>query len=267
MFFIVPFRDDSSCKHVVALLFAVERYTASLTDHNMEVCTDTPAYWAKPHRESQPVRVADLDYRHDKTKPLKPGPTPDKYRPLKSLNNDGVLSIRSKLQDVCHRVYPGALFLTTVDPPPSRPSPPTIKGVVERFKQSGETDIVKYMAKYTTANHVRYLAHLNQEDTEWLDCREARLTASISDEIRSLKESSTAKSLIDKVLRSGSPVTHANFDHGKIYESIARQLYESQLSPKHKQFICETTGLHILKSVPFIGAFVDGLVSYKCHGK
>ena len=97
---IITFRDDGSCKHVTALMFAVADFCERNTDRNTASCTDSKCMWSIRRKDSTPIRVVDLDYRKDRTKPMKPGPNPNTYKPLCSVTQDDVLRIRNHLQEV-----------------------------------------------------------------------------------------------------------------------------------------------------------------------
>ncbi len=89
--------DDGSCKHVMCLLFSVVDFCERNSDRNTASCTDTKCQWSVRRKESKPMRVVDLDYRHDRSKPKKPGPTPDVYKPLCSITDADILRIREHL--------------------------------------------------------------------------------------------------------------------------------------------------------------------------
>ena len=92
--------DDGSCKHVVALLFAIEDFTNRRLDKGTSVGTDKPCEWTKPRRTSVPVKVEELDYRWNKTTPKKPGPTPKDYTPMKDIGPNVILKIQQDLKKV-----------------------------------------------------------------------------------------------------------------------------------------------------------------------
>ena len=50
-------------------------------------------------------------------------------------------------------------------------------------------------------------------------------------------------------------------------ESIARREYEKLMKPSHSSFTVETTGLHICRNYPYLGASPDGLISCTCCGR
>ncbi|XP_070533622.1 uncharacterized protein [Ptychodera flava] len=152
--------DDGSCKHVTCLLFAVADFNDRRTDRHTAVGTDNRCEWSRPRRESQPVVVTDLDYRKDKTTPKKPGPTPSNYRPLKSLENGDIISIRQHMTHVCETDHPGALLLKLVSPPPDVQynSVPSMVTLYHQFQQSSlSDDFIEYMVENTTQSHHEYL--------------------------------------------------------------------------------------------------------------
>ncbi|CAG2212861.1 unnamed protein product [Mytilus edulis] len=54
--------DDGSCKHVVALLFALSSFVSRHTDRHTLVGTDTICAWDKPKQETKPSKIAELEY-------------------------------------------------------------------------------------------------------------------------------------------------------------------------------------------------------------
>lgn len=94
--------DDGSCKHAVAVLFALADYIERNTDKGTAVGTDEPCTWTKPRKASMPVRVEDLDYRAERKTPRKPGPLPKHYKPLSNVNNSCILNIQERVTKVSH---------------------------------------------------------------------------------------------------------------------------------------------------------------------
>ena len=99
---IIPFfrESDGSCKHVSCLLFALVDFNDRRTDKNAEVGTDLQCQWTKARKVSQPVKVEQLDYRKNRTKPKKPGPTPDVYKPLNKADNNLILKVQQDIKQV-----------------------------------------------------------------------------------------------------------------------------------------------------------------------
>ncbi|XP_022100987.1 uncharacterized protein LOC110984787 isoform X2 [Acanthaster planci] len=74
--------DEGTCKHAIAVLFALSDYIKRNTDKGTAVGTDEPCSRTKPRRASRPVRVEELDFRAEKQTLRKPGPLPENYMPL-----------------------------------------------------------------------------------------------------------------------------------------------------------------------------------------
>lgn len=59
-YFLLIFRDDGGCKHVVALLFALVVWGERHTDRYTETCTDVKCVWDNPRRESKPRKMDEI---------------------------------------------------------------------------------------------------------------------------------------------------------------------------------------------------------------
>ena len=105
------YSDDGSCKHVVALLFAVEDFTTRRLDTGTAVGTDKPCEWTKPRRTSVPVKIEELDYRRNKTTPKKAGPTPEDYTPMKDIGQSVIFNIQQNLKTVSFSINTMIIFL------------------------------------------------------------------------------------------------------------------------------------------------------------
>ena len=67
-------RDNGTCKHCVALLFAVSDFCCRHKDRSTEVGTDVECVWDKPRNESTQMEVDDIDIRTDMSVPKKNHP-------------------------------------------------------------------------------------------------------------------------------------------------------------------------------------------------
>lgn len=109
------FRDDGSCKHVVALLFSLNSFCERHVDRHTHVGTDAQCSWDKARAESRPVQIDDLKYYSNKTD-LKHTFTPVRQK-------DSHLSKRElevQVYNLCKGTSAG--FLHTVDPPSNESS-------------------------------------------------------------------------------------------------------------------------------------------------
>ncbi|XP_002730644.1 uncharacterized protein LOC100373949, partial [Saccoglossus kowalevskii] len=253
--------DDGSCKHTAALLFAVAEYVDRQTDRGTAVSTDETCVWTKPRKTSIPVKVEDLDYRRDKTTPRKPGPQPKNYRPLRTVNNTDILRIQEHLKRVCEESHPGALFLKLVKDPQLLPvtNVPTMQEIYTTYRSSGSNMMFfDYLTQNTTEQHVEILKNLLQCDPAWYEARKGRITASIADLVRSVRDVHKCETLVSKILGTAKPIENSAVTFGKENEPVARQLYSISEVKKHKKFEVNECGLIVMKNKPFMGASPDG---------
>ena len=124
---------------------------------------------------------------------------------------------------------------------------------------------IDFIASRTTDEHIEILKTLDQSDPAWYAAREGRVTASLADYVRSVKDTKNCSTLTSRILGTGTPASGSAIDFGKNNEKIARQLYVVQESEKHKKLDVEECGLFLYKPAPFIGASPDGLVTCQCH--
>ena len=69
------FRDDGTCKHCTALLFALTDFCGRHMDRNTQAVTDRPCIWDVPRKISVPKKIDDLDIRYNtKTACIEPTP-------------------------------------------------------------------------------------------------------------------------------------------------------------------------------------------------
>lgn len=261
--------DDGSCKHVVALIFALADYNDRRTDKNTAVGTDLPCEWSRPRSESKPVKVTDLDYRHTKDGAKKPGPIPCLYRPLRNITNTDLCGIKTKIRKLCQEEAPDSLFLTLTDPPPVSLGPPSIQDMYRTYKEqsSATTTFFKFLSENTTNDQYDYLMNLSQDDPEWLEARKGRITSSIADNIRSAKDTTSPDNLVKKIMGTAAAATSKFMEFGKKYEHVARQLYITKNELVHKNFRMEQCGLFVDRDCPILGASPDGVVTCSCHTK
>lgn len=247
------------------IAFAVENFSSQHDDRGTAVGTDQQLKWNQPRRESMPVRIAELDYRHNKDKPGKQACT--SFKPVSTVDNAAILKIREKIVASCMTSRHNAIVLTSVLPPPPKNTPPSIPELCARFHSSDEESIVAFISQATSDEHLDYFRSLSQDDEEWLDARKGRITASIAADVRSLRDTSEGKTVIQRVMGTAPRIQTKAMAYGHAHESVAQQLYTSEMDKHHKDFECKTTGLHLLPEAPFLGASPDGISSCACHAK
>lgn len=256
--------DAGCCKHVVCLLFSVESFIGARADKGKTSCTDEPCLWNKLRKESHPVPVQNLDYRHVKSAPKKVGV--ESFSPVRSVNDTMIHDIRTQLLTVCQGEHPTPLLLSMVSNSSAVSTPPSVAQLISDFRHSDEGDILTFLREKTSEEDRVYFQELSQEDPDWLAARQGRITASLAGDVKSLRDQSDGKSLIQSILGTAPSFSSVATDYGKRHEDVARQMYENHMRRQHTKFNCETTGLHISPEEPFLGASPDGIASCKCHG-
>ena len=171
---------------------------------------------------------------------------------------------------MCEESHPGALFLKLVTPPPVSHVVPSVEALYKRYKTlpSQYASFQDFIAVETTEEDHETLRNLHQSQPAWLEARKGRITASLAESVRTLKNvNNPGKILINRILGKCDVITSKSMTFGKDNEHVARHLYSVKEGPKHKNFEIEECGLHLLKEAPYIGASPDGLATCSCHDK
>ncbi|XP_063859290.1 uncharacterized protein LOC135100387 isoform X2 [Scylla paramamosain] len=122
--------DDGSCKHVVALMFAIEDFVSRRGDHaSAPTCTDLPCMWNKPRRNTKQIKAVDLDHSGQPS-------TISVVRPRFGYNNFFQNVVFSELShymsSLCHVVKQNGLFYLFFFNPMCIPLPLPRKNYVEK---------------------------------------------------------------------------------------------------------------------------------------
>ena len=117
-FLCICFRGNGTCKHVVAMLFAVEDFVTRHTDQHTAVGTDNTCVWDKPRKPSNPARITEVNFSKKPHKRTRVEPTAETYQPgaevtLEMLRGDwrgilkGTESVANHVLDIddCYHVY------------------------------------------------------------------------------------------------------------------------------------------------------------------
>ncbi|XP_061190782.1 uncharacterized protein LOC133198830 [Saccostrea echinata] len=104
--------DDGSCKHCVALLFALHDFSERHQDRGTKVCTDTPCKWDRPRQASNPVTTQNIDFGKKDIR--------DSYQPFSDNAIDLHLkpyrdNLMKSLYKVCKKH--GSVLTYTMEPP------------------------------------------------------------------------------------------------------------------------------------------------------
>ncbi|KAK3083943.1 hypothetical protein FSP39_005730 [Pinctada imbricata] len=271
--------DDGTCKHCVALLFAVRNFIERHKDSSSEACTDTYCVWDKPRKTSVPSEIMDIDIRKDQSSP--PAvfeATPDHFDP-RSVGDFNSRNVEKQF----YKLFKGSnsLILQTIDPP----SDDSECGSDDEMNDLVIPTMSQAMKSHTPGqeieSHLRSvftekvisdieLATKGQSENEaWYVHRQGRLTASLFSSVLHFRFSDKPENYILKMVMSlgGDNIRSPSLSFGKDHEPVARHLYVQEASKEHMSLNVQESGLFVDMEHPYIGASPDGLVSCSCCGK
>lgn len=106
------------------------------------------------------------------------------------------------------------------------------------------------------------------ENHEWVEHREGRITASHFSSVLHLRFTENEKTLFKKKNMGKNPkVSVPSRAYGTLHEPIARQLNFNQYKKQHKNAYIRLCGLFVDHEYPVLEASSDGLVKCKCCGE
>ena len=126
--------DDGSCKHFVALLFALNSFHDRHKDRGTEVCTDRVCGWDKPRQTSNPVTIDNLQFR-------KKGNNCDRFKPISTRIDR--LDVRSALISA-FKSY-GSVYLHTIESPSDDEDTQEYPSLIDTIKLSpkSQTNVIE----------------------------------------------------------------------------------------------------------------------------
>ena len=263
-------RDNGTCKHCVALLFAVSDFCCRHKDRSTEVGTNVECVWDKPRNESTPMEVDDIDIRTDMSVPKKITPIHTVYK--SNVNNVTHNDVKTKLKNICKGSK--ALILQTLydtgdnsEDDSDSLEIPTVLDVAN--SNHGENLFVALQKTFDkdTICKIEQITKDQSENPEWFNHRKGRITASNFSSIMSFKFTDCDENYISKrVMGMSNYIDTPSVNFGKENENVARQLYFLEYRKSHEKAKLELSGLHVDELNPFMGASPDGLMSCKCCG-
>lgn len=226
--------DNGTCKHCVALLFAVNDFCTGHKDRGTEVGTDIECVWDKPRNESTPMEVNEIDIRTDTSVPKKIAPTHLNYKSTKNIPSSNEIKI--KLKNICKGT--NALLLQTLYDEGDQSDDenclniPTILDVT-KSNPSNIFDALKSILTKDVIKEIEENTKDQSDNPEWFNHRKGRITASNFSSILSFRFTENKENYISKRVMG----TTAHFDtpsvnFGKQYENVARQLYSVNYKKK-----------------------------------
>ncbi|XP_063859289.1 uncharacterized protein LOC135100387 isoform X1 [Scylla paramamosain] len=261
--------DDGSCKHVVALMFAIEDFVSRRGDHaSAPTCTDLPCMWNKPRRNTKQIKAVDLDHRMDTSTTCSITPRSEHYRACSFVPNfnPGESFHAFMAQHASRKCYEQVLF-----PDRLNRQLPTITELAGEFSKSRSAlpfvDFVKQHLGNADMDFIQSKTHAQYKSRMWKDQRVGALTSTTFHKAVHYRDSESNNYIVNEIMGLSGFQGNLSTKYGKETEPIAKKLYIKEMRKKHKQFKFVGCGLFINKDNPLFRATPDGIVSCKCCGK
>ena len=186
-------------------------------------------------------------------------------------------NIKSDLAGLLRQHAPQSCFVQLCDmrpfPKPKKVDcPPCPKSVALSLGHPATTEeLTQAMALTEAQRESLNIATMKQsESSEWLDQRHGRITASnfhrVCTRMRTLQDNSSAdpSALISSLMGYLPELKTVAVKHGKAMEPHAKKAYQKLQKAYHRKFSSEDSGLLIHRTLPYVGASPDLLVSCCC---
>uniref|UniRef100_A0A224Z122 Protein containing YqaJ domain n=1 Tax=Rhipicephalus zambeziensis TaxID=60191 RepID=A0A224Z122_9ACAR len=269
-----------ACSHIGAVLFYLEA-TASLRDS--QACTDKKNQWLPPYMTNVPCApICEIDFSSSsakrqrlseagkpsakKTKTHVEGLSKEDWNSfLASVKNTGAQSaVLSLSKGFCNDFIPlSQKYSTAVLGDLTRDIPSTWEDVKKECQMFAQAFTVEPQACQAVERATKEQA----DSSVWFAFRAGRITSST---VYAACRTPLLKPSVSLIKRMCYPEEHKFFsaatNWGKQKEDVARKAYISMVAAKHEEFVCESAGLHICATEPFLAASPDGLISCKCCG-
>ncbi|XP_033763165.1 uncharacterized protein LOC117344514 [Pecten maximus] len=277
--------DDGTCKHCVALLFAMSAFCERHQDRSTEVGTDVACVWDKPKKTTTPLEIEDMDIRVNKVTPKPKSASAENYNPTVRSECLSKRQVEKEIFTLCKGS--NSVLLQALDPPSDDDDslddetfPPTLLEIAETLKGNGD-DVNALASKVNSAhsgaetvNRIEEMTRGQADNPDWFAYRTGRVTASIFSSVMHFRFNENYDNYIVKKIMCPQPPAMFSrssgpdvLKFGKDHEPIARSLYTTQYATSHKTSSVRECGLFIDAEHPFMGASPDGVVCCKCCGK
>ena len=253
---------NGTCKHVLALLFALENFNARRTDGHTAVGTDGPCQWNQPRVTSHPARIADMNFSctGQPTKLTKldyqPGPTPD----FATLTEDWVKALAGS-SAVARQI------LDSADEPPGLLPDLTTLIVQSRSQDMDFDSFMEPVLAGPLPQQVESATRGQANNREWKRQKLGRITGSYVHGAAHYKGDEIDNYIARGVLGKSTHFTNIHLEYGQITEVVARQLYYDMAKKSHKKLSVVDCGLFLCKVDWRFAVSPDGIISCSCCGK
>ena len=293
MFFL--FRLGSVCSHVAALLFKLHACTQ--LELNKVACTSKLCTWKKSRKQAHPAPLKCLSFkRHHKNDFLPKTDSPFKGSligfstpdPIKFSTKRHTENIKALKKIAPHAVvfssisqYEGSSDESSTDTAEETDTtslpelltsffvPSAINETATEIKECGEKLYKEYLNSCTQEqfNNLTRLTSSQSLNEKWMIHRVGRITASNCKAAYTVNLENPSVSVIKQIMQYNEEIKTAPVLYGKRMENSARETYILKEKKNHTDFVVTTTGLHVNKGFPHLGASPDGLIECSCHGK
>ncbi|XP_077495023.1 uncharacterized protein LOC144106157 isoform X1 [Amblyomma americanum] len=264
------------CTHVAALLFRVEATAQyGLNDPSP---TDVACKWIEASKGSTAAPVSEIEFFKPKIgrAPPQVSEAPDYSVPV--LTDEQVSRFLHQVKEIA----PNTLILTSISDSEDTDSAPETAALepvrVGRCKQLSakpplaeiyqDLDIDEGKKVELTAaccSEIEEATRGQARSPRWLQERRGRITASVMHRVAAC--STGAAGLVAEIMGYVKTPQVSNLRWGSETEKKAVQAFIETESQKHVDFSLRDCGLFIARSMPFIGASPDALVSCSCCPK
>lgn len=256
------FSGNGTCKHLVALLFALEDFVLRHMDRGTLVGTDVACKWDKPRQQSRPRRVTQFP-PSAKRRRIQSSQTP--YVPACLKNPEQLTTDWMDLMagEQCLAVH--------ILPIEDQTNLTTMKDLVQEHASPG-MPVCKVMEKIQDHYSEEFIQEIEQktrgqsQNECWFQQRIGRITGTtFSSASRCAGDGDYIVKKVMGLDKKFHPTAHML--HGTIHESVARQLYVEKHLSTHIKGLCHEPGLILCMHNPRYAASPDGLISCKCCGE
>ena len=288
----------ASCKHLAALMFALEEFSRLGYTRDPMTCTDVLQRWNKPHqKKSEPCLASELDWsRAGKTKRKKRtaddmsdpravgdrgkaaeaakevarhcAPSTCGFAMVVGIGEDSQRKVQSDRQELADALRVPWQHLEVFDISDDEVAEVTLQQPVSNVQATSITERLSpeewfrrnVMLDAEGAQELRKATSEQASCKAWFDARTVRVTASRVKQIISLRSSTNPANL---VARMTSPAMFSNeaTEYGRANEAVAMNSYQKLMSHMSGEDIfIEPCGLVVHPEFSWLGASPDGYI-------
>ncbi|XP_040072851.3 uncharacterized protein LOC115327191, partial [Ixodes scapularis] len=249
------------CSHVAALLFCVE-YTARVSQEDS--CTSQPCAWTRTvARKEDMVPVHQLDL----SKPGMPSRTPPEEP--NHVSGDFQLADKAFFEEI-HRLNPQAVVLRSIrkmddEDTDSASEDEQSYTFLRKVRRTRSTRMSLPQDMFVPMREIERIEKSTRRQATtlmWREVRYGRITASIINKVRTMRDTTSPKAILDLVLLRTPPLTTEAICWGVEKEPEAKETYQKFMETCHSDFRLCSVGFVIDKKV--VPAAIILLFVFEC---